>query len=144
MKSDFDFGLRIFRLFAAEASFVQKQLQCFSCVHTIELPLVPIFSFWDLCVQDRAVLSDVLAFFLPNLFHDVPIPLIFGVVKHIEIHSVAFSLCLCQNAVLTFRSLFNSDIVFCDPYKHISALAYVNDLIVQLDTVDSCVFVLGG
>ena len=143
-KSDFDFGRRTCRLCAIEGSFIQKQLQHFSCVHTINLPLVPIFGFWDLRVQDRAVLSDVLALFLPDLFHNVPIPPIFGVVKHIEVHSVTFSLCLCQNAVLTFRSLFNSDIVFCDPHKHISALAYVNNLVVQLDAVNSCVFVLWG
>ena len=143
-KSDFDFGRRTCRLCAIEGSFIQKQLQHFSCVHTIDLPLVPVFSFWDLRVQDRAVLSDVLALFLSDFFHDVPIPLIFGVVKHIEVHSVAFTLCLCQNAVLTFRSLFNSDIVFRNPHKHISTLAYVNDLIVQLDAVNSCVFILRG
>ena len=105
---------------------------------------MPIFGSWDLSIQDRAVLSNVLALLLPDFLHDIPIPLIFGIVKHIEIYVVALALRLSQNAVLPLRPLFDADIVFRNPHKHISALAYVNDLIVQLDAVNSCVFVLWG
>lgn len=102
---------------------------------------MPIFGFWDLSIQDRAVLSNVLALFLSDFLYDVPIALIFGIVKHIEIYVVALALRLSQNAVLPLRPPFDADIVFRNPHKHISALAYVNDLIVQLDTVNAWVFV---
>jgi hypothetical protein len=53
---------------------------------------MPIFGLWDLSVQNRAVFPDEFAFFLSNLFHDVPITLVLCVVKHIEVYGIAFAL----------------------------------------------------
>ena len=99
-KSDFDFGRRCCRLWATQGSFVQKQLQHLSCVHTIDLPLVPIFGFWNLRIQDRAMLPNEFALFLSDFLYDVPIAQILCVVQNIEVNRITLSLRFSQNAVL--------------------------------------------
>ena len=99
-KSDFDFGRRTCRLCAIEGSFIQKQLQHLSCVHSIDLPFVPVFSFWNLRVQDRAMLPNEFALFLSDFLHDVPIAQILCVVQNIEVNRSTLTLRFSQNAVL--------------------------------------------
>ena len=99
-KSDFDFGRRTCRLCAIEGSFIQKQFQHLSCVHTIDLPFVPVFSFWNLRIQDRAMLPNEFALFLSDFLHDVPIAQILCVVQNIEVNRSTLTLRFSQNAVL--------------------------------------------
>ena len=99
-KSDFDFGRRTCRLCAIEGSFIQKQFQHLSCVHTIDLPFVPVFSFWNLRVQDRTMLPNEFTLFLSDFLHDVPIAQILCVVQNIKVNRSTFSLRFSQNAVL--------------------------------------------
>jgi hypothetical protein len=70
-KCDFDFGSRCCRLSAIEASFFQKQLQHFFCIDGFYLPFSPVFSFGDLRIQFRPVLSEVHAFHITNLFVNI-------------------------------------------------------------------------
>ena len=99
-KSDFDFGRRTCRLCAIEGSFIQKQFQHLSCVHTIDLPFVPVFSFWNLRVQDRTMLPNEFTLFLSDFLHDVPIAQILCVVQNIEVNRSTLPLRFSQNAVL--------------------------------------------
>ena len=99
-KSDFDFGRRTCRLCAIQGLFIQKQLQYLSCVHATDLPFVPVFSFWNLRVQDRTMLPNEFALFLSDFLYDVPIAQILCVVQNIEVNRSTLSLRFSQNAVL--------------------------------------------
>jgi hypothetical protein len=104
-KSDFDFGRRTCRLCAIEGSFIQKQFQHLSCVHTIDLPFVPVFSFWNLRIQDRTMLPNEFALFLSDFLYDVPIAQILCVVQNIEVNRT-MSIWLSQIQINTFRTVF--------------------------------------
>ena len=59
------------------------------------------------------------------------------IVKDIKPNDIAFTLCLSQNAIFPFRAGFHANIMGCNPLKHILTFTYVNNLIVQHDTVDA-------
>ena len=117
-------------------------MQNLSCIHFAYIPLVPIFLFWNLRIQDRLVLADVLALFLPNFQKLIGSPSALGAVKNIKANAVSLAPGLCYNAVLPFCFGLDADIVLCNPPQHICALANVNNIAVNLDTVNSGVFIL--
>jgi hypothetical protein len=61
---------------------------------------VPVFSFWNLRIQDRAMLPNEFALFLSDFLYDVPIAQILCVVQNIEVNRSTLSLRFSQNAVL--------------------------------------------
>ena len=117
-------------------------LQHSSCIYRIGVPFAPVFFLRDLCVQDRTILSDKFSFFLSDLIHNVPILFAFGIVENIKDNCTTFALRFCNDAVFEFCALLDSNIVGSNPFQHIFAFSYVNKLIVQLDTVDTWVFIL--
>ena len=150
-KSDFHLGKRFSRLFpqtrtqSREANSngeSQELLQHLSGIHRIHIPLAPILCFWNLCIQHGAVLSDVFALFDADFCFDFRIPSAFGIVKHIKVNAVSFALGFCQKSVFLFRAGADSDIMLRYTHQHIFALAYVNNLTVQFDTIDTWVFIL--
>lgn len=122
---------------------IQKQLQHCSCVHRIGFPFVPILFFWNLGIQHGAILSDVFALFAADFFLDFRIPSAFGIVKDIKVNAVSLALGFCQKSVFLFRAGANSNIMLRYTPKHIFALAYVYNLPIQLDAVNTWVFILG-
>jgi hypothetical protein len=82
---------------------------------------------------------------LPNLFNDFIIGVALSVVQNIELDfAVLFLRDFPDDAVLAFGAFLDSNIVGCNPLQHIFAFSYVNNLIVQLDTVNAWVFILGS
>ena len=152
-KSDFHLGKRFLRLFpqtrtqSREANSngeSQELLQNFSGIHRIHIPLAPILCFGNLRIQYGAILSDVFALFAADFFLDFRIPSAFGIVKHIKVNAVSFALGFCQKSVFLFRAGADSDIMLRYTHQHIFALAYVNNLTVQLDAVNARMFILWG
>ena len=127
-----------------EDGWLQKVLQYFTGIYCIHIPLAPILFFWNLCIQDGAILSYQFALFASYFFYDCRITFSFGIVKNIKFNWMSVALHLCQYAVFLFRSLFYSYIMLCNTAEHIFTFSYVNDLIVQLDTVNAWVFIFGG
>ena len=152
-KSDFHLGKRFLRLFpqtrtqSREANSngeSQKLLQHLSGIHRIHIPLAPILCFWNLRIQHGAVLSDVFALFAADFFLDFRIPSAFGIVKHIKVNAVSLALGFCQKSVFLFRAGADADIMLRYTHQHIFALAYVNNLTVQLDAVNARMLIFGG
>ena len=152
-KSDFYLGERFSRLFpqtrtqgreANSNGESQELLQHLSGIHRIHIPLAPILCFWNLRIQHGAVLSDVFALFAADFFFDFRIPSAFGIVKHIKVNAVSFALGFCQKSVFLFRAGADSDIMLRYTHQHIFALAYVNNLTIQLDAVNAGMLVLWG
>lgn len=152
-KSDFYLGERFSRLFpqtrtqgreANRNGASQKLLQHLSGIHRIHIPLAPILCFWNLCIQHGAVLSDVFALFAADFFLDFRIPTAFGIVKHIKINAVSLALGFCQKSVFLFRAGADADIMLRYTHQHIFALAYVNNLPIQLDAVNAGMLILWG
>lgn len=152
-KSDFYLGERFSRLFpqtrtqgreANRNGASQKLLQHLSGIHRIHIPLAPILCFWNLRIQNRAVLSDVFALFAADFFLDFRIPSAFGIVKHIKINAVSLALGFCQKSVFLFRAGADADIMLRYTHQHIFALAYVNNLPIQLDAVNAGMLILWG
>ena len=152
-KGDFYFGRRFLRLFpqtrtqgreANSNGESQELLQHLSGIHRIHIPLAPILCFWNLRIQHRAILSDVFALLAADFFLDFRIPSAFGIVKHIKVNAVSFALGFCQKSVFLFRAGADTDIMLRYTHQHILALAYVNNLPVQLDAVNAGMLVLWG
>ena len=152
-KSDFHLGKRFSRLFpqtrtqgreANSNGESQELLQHLFGVHRIHIPLAPILCFGNLRIQHGAVLSDVFAFFAADFFFDCRIPFTFGVVKHIKVNAVSLALGFCQKSVFLFRAGADADIMLRYTHQHIFALAYVNNLPVQLDAVNARMLILWG
>ena len=143
-KSDFYLGKRFLRLFpqtrtqSREANSngeSQELLLHLSGIHRIHIPLAPILCFWNLRIQHGAILSDVFALLAADFFFDFCIPSAFGIVKHIKVNAVSLALGFCQKSVFLFRAGADADIMLCYTHQHIFALSYVNNLVVQFDTV---------
>lgn len=152
-KSDFHFGKRFSRLFpqtrtqgreANRNGASQELLQHLSGIHRIHIPLAPILCFWNLCIQHGAILSDVFALLAADFFLDFRIPFAFCIVKHIKVNAVSLALGFCQKSVFLFRAGADADIMLCYTHQHIFALAYVNNLTVQLDAVNARMLIFGG
>ena len=152
-KGDFYFGRRFLRLFpqtrtqgreANSNGESQKLLKHLSGIHCIHIPLAPILCFWNLRIQHRAILSDVFALLASNFFLDFRIPSAFGIVKHIKVNAVSLALGFCQKSVFLFRAGADADIMLRYTHQHIFALAYVNNLTVQLDAVNAGMLILWG
>lgn len=152
-KSDFHLGKRFLRLFpqtrtqgreANRNGASQELLQHLSGIHRIHIPLAPILCFWNLRIQHRAILSDVFALFDADFFFDFRIPSVFGIVKHIKVNAVSLALGFCQKSVFLFRAGADTDIMLRYTHQHIFALAYVNNLPIQLDTVNAGMLILWG
>ena len=152
-KSDFHLGKRFLRLFpqtrtqSREANSngeSQELLQHLSGIHRIHIPLAPILCFWNLRIQHGAILSDVFALFAADFFLDFRIPSAFGIVKHIKVNAVSFALGFCQKSVFLLRAGADADIMLRYAHQHIFALAYVYNLPIQLDAVDTRMLIFGG
>ena len=152
-KSDFHLGKRFLRLFpqtrtqSREANSngeSQKLLQHLSGIHRIHIPLAPILCFWNLRIQHGAVLSYVFALPAADFFFDFRIPSVFGIVKHIKVNAVSLALGFCQKSVFLFRAGADANIMLRYTHQHIFALAYVNNLPVQLDAVNARMLILWG
>ena len=152
-KSDFYLGKRFSRLFpqtrtqgreANRNGASQELLQNFSGIHRIHIPLAPILCFWNLRIQHGAILSDVFALFAADFFLDFRIPSAFGIVKHIKVNAVSLALGFCQKSVFLFRAGADAHIMLRYTHQHIFALAYVNNLSIQLDTVNAWMLILWG
>ena len=152
-KSDFYLGERFSRLFpqtrtqgreANRNGASQELLQHLFGIHRIHIPLSPILCFWNLRIQHGAVLSDVFALFDADFFFDFRIPSVFGIVKHIKVNAVSLALGFCQKSVFLFRAGADADIMLRYTHQHIFALAYVNNLPIQLDTVNAGMLILWG
>ena len=150
-KSDFHLGKRFSRLFpqtrtqSREANSngeSQELLQHLSGIHRIHIPLAPILCFWNLRIQHGAVLSDVFALFAADFFFDFRIPSAFGIVKHIKVNAVSLALGFCQKSVFLFRAGADADIMLRYTHQHIFALAYVNNLPIQLNAVNAGMLIL--
>ena len=96
----------------------------------------------DLGVQDGMVHADVLALLLSNLHHAVHAASALGIVEDIEVDGMTLALSLCDDAVLFLRTCSDARIVLRNSAKHVGTLADVHDVIVNLDAVDTCMFVL--
>ena len=120
----------------------QELLQHLSGIHRIHIPLAPILCFWNLRIQHRAILSDVFALFDADFFFDFRIPSAFGIVKHIKVNAVSLALGFCQKSVFLFRAGADANIMLRYTHQHIFALAYVNNLPVQLDAVNARMLIL--
>ena len=152
-KGDFYFGRRFSRLFpqtrtqSREANSngeSQELLQHLSGIHRIHIPLAPILRFGNLRIQHGTILSDVFALFAADFFLDFRIPSAFGIVKHIKVNAVSLALGFCQKSVFLLRAGADADIMLRYTHQHIFALAYVNNLPIQLDAVNAWVFIFGG
>lgn len=110
----------------------------------IDLPYfitVPILCAWDLCIKGRIVHTNVDPFHFSYLLIYGILTAALGIVKYIEVNTVSLALRLCHNAVLQFTLLFYTHEMLCDPPQHIVALADVNDLPIDFDTVNTWVFI---
>lgn len=152
-KGDFYFGRRFSRLFpqtrtqgreANSNGESQELLQNFSGIHRIHIPLAPILCFWNLRIQHGTILSDVFALFAADFFFDFRIPFAFGIVKHIKVNAVSLALGFCQKSVFLFRAGADAGIMLRYTHQHIFTLAYVNNLPIQLDTVNAGMLILWG
>ena len=97
-----------------------------------------------LCVQNGFVRPYVLALFLPDFRLDGRIILCPCIIKHIKIDGMAFALRFRQDAVFPLFLAFNGCVVLRHAFQHIHTLADVNNGIVDLDAVNSCMVVFGG
>lgn len=82
--------------------FIQKQGKCNLWYDFYRIPLAPIFRFWNLRIEGRAILADILPLFLSDLLCNFVVALGFGIIQHIKINGIPFSLCLRKNAVFLF------------------------------------------
>lgn len=97
-----------------------------------------------LCVQNRLVLSYVLALFLPDFLLDGKIIVRLCIIKYIKIDGMAFALRFRQDAVFHLFLAFNGCVVLRHAFQHIHTLANVDNGIVNLDAVNSRMVVFGG
>lgn len=103
--------------------------------------LVPIFFFWNLCVEDGQILSDKFAFLLSDfLCNSILLPFL-GIIHYIKCNGV----CLCgkgvQDSVFRLCACLYSNVMLCNPLQHIVAFTDIDNLIVKLDAVNPCVIV---
>lgn len=87
-------------------------------------------------------MADILALFFTNLSKLICISGAFGVVQHIKTYVATSALCLRHNAVFLFAACFDAYIMLRHAFQHIDAFAYVHDFSVNLNAVNTCVFVL--
>jgi hypothetical protein len=113
-------------------------------IYDIRVKVAPVVFLRDLGVQDGMVHADVLALLLSNLHHAVHAASALGIVEDIEVDGMTLALSLCDDAVLFLRTCSDARIVLRNSAKHVGTLADVHDVIVNLDAVDTCMFVLGS
>ena len=111
-------------------------------IYGIRVKVVPVVFMGDLGVQDGMVHADVLALLLSTLHHTVHAASTLGIVEDIEVDGMTLALSLCDDAVLFLRTCSDARIVLRNSAKHVGTLADVHDVIVNLDAVDTCMFVL--
>ena len=112
-------------------------------IYWIRIVAVPVLFLGDLRVQDGMVLTDVLPFLLSDLCHAVYSAVALGIVENIEVDGMTLALSLLHDAVFLFCTHSDTCVMLCNPAQHITTLSDVHDFIVNLDAVDSSVFVLG-
>ena len=100
-------------------------VQYLCCIQLVNIKLVPVPRFWNLCVKHRLILSDVFALFFSDFLNDCRWCPSRGIIQHIEVNGMPLTLCLCHDAVFLFLFGLYSYIVFCDPLQHIPALAHM-------------------
>ena len=88
------------------------------------------------------MVADVFALFLPDFHKLVRVSAAFGIIQHIKGYGMPFALRLRHDAVFLFRFHLDTCIVLRDPPQHICALANIDNLIVNLDTIDARMFIL--
>ena len=111
-------------------------------IYDIRVKAAPVVFMGDLGVQDGMVHADVLALLLSNLHHAVHAASALGIVEDIEVDGMTLALSLCDDAVLLLRTCSDARIVLRNTAQHVCTLADVHDFCINLDAIDSCVFVL--
>ena len=111
-------------------------------IYWIRIVAVPVLFLGDLGVQDWKILADVFPFLLSDLCHAVDTAFALGIVENIEVDGMALALSLLNDAVFLFCTHSDTCVMLCNPAQHITTLSDVHDLIVNLDAVDSGVFIL--
>ena len=111
-------------------------------IYGIRVKVVPVVFMGDLGVQDGMVHADVLALLLSDFHHAVYFASALGIVQNIKGDCVTLALCFCYNAVLLLRTCSDARIVLRNTAQHVCTLADVHDFCINLDAIDSCVFVL--
>ena len=112
-------------------------------IYWIRIVAVPVIFLGDLGVQDGKILADVFPFLLSDLCHAVDTAFALGIVENIEGDGMPLALSLLYDAVFLFCTHSDTCVMLCNPAQHITTLSDVHDFIVNLDAVDSSVFILG-
>ncbi len=87
------------------------------------------------------MLPDKFPFLCSDFLLDLRTPTGSCVVKNIKGDYMTFSAGLLQDAVFAVAACFDSYIMLRYPVEHICTFSYINDLVIQLYAVDSCVLV---
>ena len=111
-------------------------------IYWIRIVAVPVLFLGDLGIQDGTVLTDIFPFLLSDLCHAVDTAFALGIVENIEVDGTAFALSLLKDTVFLFRAHSDTCVMLCNPAQHIGTLSDVHDFIVNLNAVDSSVFIL--
>ena len=85
---------------------------------------------------------DIPALHIPDFLCNCVIVGLLGSVKHSEAHFVSAARSLRKYAVLMFLALCKLCVMLCHPRKDIDALAYVNNLAIQKNRINSRTFKL--
>ena len=87
-------------------------------------------------------MTDQLTLFLPDLLSDTLFACLLCVIENIKLYRTIEILCNIPNdAILLCCACIDPYIMGSHTLQHILTLAYVNNLSVQLDTIDTWVFV---
>jgi len=78
-------------------SFIQKESEHFFCIYFLYIPLSPVFGLGDLCIQERSVLPDELAFLLADLLSNIIFAFLLCIVEDIKLDSTSQTVCGLRN-----------------------------------------------
>lgn len=122
--------------------FCQNFIQCNGFRVLVYIILVPVVGLGYLCIQNRHICPDVFTFFFSDLFFDQVRSQFYRIIEHIKIDSVPLPLGFSQYLIFVFALGADANTVLCQTAEHIFALSNIDDLAVNADLIDSCVFEL--
>ena len=108
----------------------------------IDFVLLPVIGLGDLLVQGGSVFPDELAFLFSDLFFDQRGGELHRIIEDIGGNAMLVPFCLGKDTVLAFTLCFDADPMLRQTAEHVFAFAYVDDLAVDLDTVNAWMFKL--
>ena len=121
---------------------LQKLFQHFRSINRHYLKGMPVVFSGDLRIENRTMLPDKFSFLCSDFLLDLRTPA--GNVQNIKGDYMTFPTGLLQDAVFAVAARFDSYIMLRYPVEHICTFSYINDLVIQLYAVDSCVLVFGS